>query len=99
MNIPAAHPPLCAGGGVSEKRGGDTMTTVAQLEGSFMQLGFEEQLWLLERLTHLMRERLMQAQPVAPSPRLDDFLAKWTGFLKGSDAENLKRNYLQEKYA
>ena len=75
------------------------MTTVAQLEGSFMQLGFEEQLWLLERLTHLMRERLMQAQPVAPSPRLDDFLAKWTGFLKGNDPENLKRDYLQEKYA
>ena len=41
------------------------MTTVAQLEGSFMQLGFEEQLWLLERLTHLMRERLMQTQPAA----------------------------------
>lgn len=36
------------------------MTNVSHIEGAFTQLTFEDQLWLLERLAHLMREHLTQ---------------------------------------
>ena len=29
---------------------------------------------------------------------MEQFLAKWTGFLQGTDPDDLKRRYLAEKY-
>lgn len=37
-------------------------------------------------------------QETRQSQAVDIFLEKWTGFLKGFDADELKLQYLQEKY-
>ncbi len=36
---------------------------------------------------------------VRPTQTIEQFLEKWTGFLKGVNPDDVKRQYLQEKYA